>query len=171
MLVLAPVLATCVDVAAHLTLSHLLPREAQRAAILSGFAAGLAALAWLTWTALPPAASTGDCAAYALLNLAAYWGLAFGYFAFVNLNIASLRIRILKELMLSPAKRLDEGALLARYDAAEVRKRRLARLVEGWQLIVRDGRYLSGRPVFLTLARVMDALKWVILGPGGVRRF
>jgi hypothetical protein len=47
----------------------------------------------------------------------------------------------------------------------------LARLVDGKQLVLKDGRYRSGSPVFLTLARVMDGLKWLILGPDGVRRF
>jgi hypothetical protein len=45
-------------------------------------------------------------------------GLAIGYFAFVNLNIATLRIRLLKEL-LKPRK-AHASDLLRRYGATEV---------------------------------------------------
>ena len=34
-----------------------------------------------------------------MMNLAAYLAFAFGYFNFINLNVASLRIRMLQELM------------------------------------------------------------------------
>lgn len=171
LLVLAPVLAATVDVAGHLALSHLLSGGAQRPAILLGFTLGLAALIPLTLAGLPTGAPVSESVAYTLLNLAAYWGLAFGYFAFVNLNIASLRIRILKELLESPSQSLSASDLLRRYGATEVLRRRLARLVDGKQLVLKDGRYRSGSPVFLTLARIMDGLKWLILGPDGVRRF
>jgi len=170
-LALAPVIAAGADVAVHLLLSHILPRGAQRKAILLAFAVGLAVLGYLTLIGLQDVFAPGDRLAYAALNLAAYWGLAFGYFGFVNLNIASLRIRILKELLTSPGQRLDTADLLARYDAKAVLEKRLERLVDGRQLELRNGRYHSGQPVFLTLSRVMDALKWAILGPGVVRRF
>ena len=170
-LVLAPVTAAVADVAVHLLLSHLLPRGAQRKAILLAFAAGLAVLGYLTLSGLPDGSAQSDQWAYAALNLAAYWGLAFGYFEFVNLNIASLRIRILKELLTSPERSLDTTSLLARYDAKAILKKRLDRLVEGRQLELRNGRYYSGKSVFLNLARVMDALKMVILGSEAVRRF
>ncbi len=170
-LALAPVIAAGVDVAAHLLFSHVLPRGAQRKAILIAFAMGLAALTLLTLSAFPEGLPLKERLAYTALNLAAYWGLAFGYFGFVNLNIASLRIRVLKELLASPGQRLDTAELLARYDAKAVLEKRLERLVDGRQLELRDGRYHSGQPVFLNLARLMDGLKWAILGPGAVRRF
>ena len=43
--------------------------------------------------------STEDCIALFALNLATYLALAWGYFHFVNLNIASLRIRMLQVLL------------------------------------------------------------------------
>ncbi|MBU1042614.1 MAG: hypothetical protein KKF77_16090 [Proteobacteria bacterium] len=170
-LALAPVIAAGADVAVHLLLSHVLPRGAQRKAILLAFTVGLAVLGYVTLTGLQHGFAPGDRLAYAVLNLAAYWGLAFGYFTFVNLNIASLRIRILKELLASPRQRLDTADLLTRYDAKAVLEKRLERLVDGRQLELRNGRYHSGQSVFLTLARVMDALKWAILGPVAVKRF
>jgi len=171
MLVLAPVFATTVDVVVHLLLSHLLPRGQQRKAIVLSFAAGLIALIWLTMRSMPQEVVMGDKTALFILNLAAYWGFAFGYFAVVNLNIASLRIRILKELLASPKHSIDLRGLFSRYGAAEVLHLRLIRLTEGKQLVLVDGRYHTGKPVFLAIARVMDLLKWLILGPAGVRRF
>jgi len=171
-LVLAPVLAAGADVAIHLLLSHVLPRGAQRKAILLAFAAGLVVLGLVTLSGLSSGSfDSGEGLAYCALNLAAYWGIAFGYFGFVNLNIASLRIRILKELLASPEHKLDRDLLLARYDAKAVLDKRLERLLEAQQLEQRNGRYYPCRHTFLYLARIMDCLKWVILGPKAVQNF
>ena len=45
---------------------------------------------------------------YLFLNTLFYTALSFGYFMIVNLNIASLRLRLLKELLKNPG----EGTML-----------------------------------------------------------
>src|SRR5207245_661371 len=69
-------------------------------AVGAGIMAGLAGTAILTavgFSGVEPALADG--AALAALNLVTYLALAFGYFNFVNLNMTSLRIRVLLELL------------------------------------------------------------------------
>jgi hypothetical protein len=136
-----------------------------RGSLLAGFAAGLAVMAALL--ALPAVAGGGAGPGVwgtALLAGGAYAGFGFGYFSFLNLNQASLRVRIMKEL-LAEGGSLALADLLERYNAGQILEARLARLVEGGQLEARPGCYASGtRGDFLRLARLLDALKLLVTG-------
>ena len=100
------------------------------------------------------------------MNLAAYLALAFGYFNFVNMNVASLRIRMLQEL-LACGGRMSKEQLLGCCGAREVAALRIARLVRGGHLLEEQGRFRSGKAArFLRLARIFDAARWIILGKG-----
>jgi hypothetical protein len=105
-----------------------------------------------------------DTAAYVAMNGFASLAFAFGYFNFVNLTVASLRIRILEELLGSGGW-LSRDAILDRYGTSSVADLRLERLVGGGHLVERNGRLHTGRLQFLLVARIFDALRWLILGP------
>ena len=98
------------------------------------------------------------------MNGFASLAFAFGYFNFVNLTVASLRIRILEELLDSGGW-LSRDAILDRYGTSSVADLRLERLVGGGHLVERNGRLHTGRLQFLLVARIFDALRWLILGP------
>jgi hypothetical protein len=105
-----------------------------------------------------------DMLALVGLNIVASLAFAFGYFNFVNLTVASLRIRILEELVDSGG-RLSRAALLERYGTSSVADLRLSRLVGGGHLVERNGRLHTGRLQFLLVARIFDGLRWLIFGP------
>jgi hypothetical protein len=113
-----------------------------------GFGA-LLALAWLVrWlpaTGLAPI----DIAGHSLLQLAAYAGLGFLFFNVINLNVSSLRIRMLKEYLRVHPTPLPESVLRARYSARSMLEARLERLAHGGQLAQVDGRYVH-RPGAVT---------------------
>src|SRR4051794_22570472 len=68
--------------------------------LMIGFVAGLLVTLGIDVAVSCRAATPiADAAALLLLNFVSYLALAFGYFNFVNLSIASLRIRILEELL------------------------------------------------------------------------
>jgi len=100
--------------------------------------------------------------AFSLMNLSAYAALGFGFFNFVNLNIASLRIRMLQEMAQSP-RGMSRCELLACYNIDEVIALRIDRLVRGGHLVERDGRFYSGKLHFLVLARIFDFLRFLIM--------
>jgi hypothetical protein len=104
-----------------------------------------------------------DMVAVGSMNVVCYLALAFGYFNFINLNIASLRIRMLQELAESGGSMAADD-LTALYDVDSVIALRIDRLVAGGHLIERDGRYYSGKRKFLIVGRIFDFLRLVILG-------
>jgi len=91
-----------------------------------------------------------------------YFALAFGYWAFLNLNITSLRIRILREILQSSGG-VSRDELTARYSADEFLRRRLERLETGRQMSCRDGRWRLESRTLLVLARTMEALRALVL--------
>jgi hypothetical protein len=107
-----------------------------------------------------------DVAGYLCLNVVSYGALGWGYFHFVNMNIASLRIRMLYELAEANG-RLPKACLLARYGSADTIALRIERLVHGGHLVYRQGRFFSGKGHFLCAARFFDALRRFILGGDG----
>lgn len=54
--------------------------------------------------------------------------------------------------------------VLERYNGQSQVEARLTRLLGGGQIVLRDGRYRIGKPVMLLIARVMVALKRLLLG-------
>ena len=97
-----------------------------------------------------------------------YLALAFGYFNFVNLTVASLRIRLLEEIR-EAGGLLPTNTLKTAYNSREVVANRLQRLLQGGHLIEKNGRLHSGRLPFLIVARIFDSLRWFIIGRQNVR--
>ena len=153
---------------AHLMACWVAPRRDPYLHLLLGFLAGLivtlgAGLGTLAFTHSGPAR---DMIALVLLDLTAYLALAFGYFNFVNINIASLRIRMIEELLDFP-QGLSREQLLASYNTEEVIAVRITRLVTGGHLAEHQGRFrLGGARRFVLLARIYDLLRRVILRRG-----
>jgi len=134
-----------------------------RGSLVAGFAAGAAAMAALLALPAFDGVDPGRSGT-ALLAAGAYLGFGFGYFSFLNLNQASLRVRIMKEL-LTEGDSLSLADLLQRYNAEQILEARLSRLLEGGQIRRQREVFLSGpRADFLRLARLLDLLKLVVTG-------
>ena len=96
---LAPVLGLAAYCLSHLAACRLVRRRGNYFSLVIGCGCGLAVTAAINVAALLWMHCTlADGLTLAGINLVAYLALAFGYFNFVNLNIASLRIRMIQEL-------------------------------------------------------------------------
>jgi hypothetical protein len=132
--------------------------------LVAGCGCGLTATALLNLAALLwMQKGLADGLALAGINIVAYLAFAFGYFNFINLNIASLRIRMLQELA-DAGGRLPSERLAGLYNIETVIAVRIDRLARGGHLVERGGRYYSGKWQFLIVARTFDLLRWAILG-------
>lgn len=167
-IVIAPLAGLAFDVVTQIMVVHL-SRGKVGASIISGILSGLAltlAVIALGLTAAP--GTTGEIFDTWLLGAATYLALAFGFWAFLNLNITSMRIRILRELLRAGGTiALSDMPVL--YTPAERMRRRLERLEKGGQIVCKDGRWrLRSWPV-LAIARCVDAWRSFIL-PGRDRQ-
>lgn len=129
-----------------------------------GFVCGLLAVcAAAAWSLSRMDIALRDRVGYFVLDVLTYLALAFGYFNFVNLTVASLRIRLLEELLAAGGS-LPRDQLLGCYNSRTVAELRLDRLVRGGHLEEHDGRLRVGKVRFLVVARIFDALHRLIIG-------
>ena len=119
------------------------------------------------WAARAARLPAGDAAGLLLLSGIAYVGLAWCYFNFVNLNLSSLRFRLLRELRQAP-EGLTEDEIVSRYNARQIVGRRLEQLAGGGHLARRNGRYFVGNRFLLAAFDVLEALKLAVLGHGSL---
>jgi len=165
LLAIAPVIGLAVYCLAHVAASRTV-RRGKYFPLMLGCACGLAATVAVGIAAIfMMHGSLADGLALTGMNMVAYLALSFGYFNFVNLNIASLRIRMAQELAESGGE-MPVDELTKLYDTDAVIALRINRLVSGGHLIERQGRYYSGKRRFLVVARTFDFLRLVILGRG-----
>jgi len=104
-----------------------------------------------------------DLLALSAANLTVYLLIAFSYFAFINLGVSSLRVRLLDELDQS-AEGLSINEILKRYNSREIIKNRVEKLEKMGQLIRKDDRYFVGRSTALLMVKILELLKLVVLG-------
>lgn len=167
LLAVAPLAGLAAYCGAHVVLARTLVARSPYAALAGGSLAGLVAALIVTGAGLWRAEATvGDAAALVAMNGVATLALSFCYFNFVNLTVASLRIRMLEEILEAPEP-LPKATLLGRYDSANVAGLRIERLVRGGHLVEQNGRFRSGRLKFLVVARIFDVLHWTIIGSDG----
>ena len=103
-----------------------------------------------------------DLIALSMANLAVYLLISFSYFAFINLGVSSLRVRLLDELGRS-TEGLSMSEILERYNSREIIKNRVEKLEKIGQLIRKDGRYYVGRSTALLMVKTLELLKFVVL--------
>lgn len=167
LVVAAPVLGLAAYCLAQIVVARFTPGRSPYHSLKLGFIGGLiVALAVSGWAVGRMAIGLEDRTGYVVLNLLTYLALAFGYFNFVNLTVASLRIRLLEEIR-EAGGALPAATLKAAYNSSEVVAIRLQRLVQGGHLVEKDGRLHSGRLPFLIVARIFDGLHWFIFGRRG----
>ena len=166
----APVLGLAAYCLTQIFVARSSPGRSPYHSLKRGFIGGLfVAMVVSGWGVTQMPNSLQDRIGFVVLNLLTYLALAFGYFNFVNLTVASLRIRILEELA-DAGGRLPRAALLDRYGTASVADLRLERLVGGGHLVERNGRLHTGRLQFLLVARIFDGLRRLIFGPAYAAR-
>lgn len=165
LLALSPVFGLTAYVAFHLALCRFGLGGRQMTLLIAGGFTGLMTTTGVAVLALAARPDLPGPVVLVLFNDVIYLSLAWCYFHFVNLNIASLRIRLLEEFHKTPGG-IAETEILARYGAAHVLDNRLLRLTAGGHLVERGGRYYSGTPFFLALFEMFEALKLLVIGKG-----
>lgn len=157
---LAPIIGLAVVVVTQIVCAHASRRVG--VSIVTGAASGLVGtvivLAINSSGAGTPAARLSMWAVAVVTFLA----LAFGYWAFVNLNVTSLRIRMLRE-MLHSRDGISQTDLMAQYSSEEFLRRRLERLKNSGQLSVGDGCWRLQSRTYLILARILAAFRAVLV--------
>jgi hypothetical protein len=170
MVVLAPVAGLAAYCVSQIAVARIGRHRNPYVALATGFLVGLlATLACSAFFLAGGSSSTADAWGLLLLNLVTYLALAFGYFNFVNLGIASLRIRMLEELR-DAGGRAPMNRLLTLYNSDVVASVRIQRLVAGGHLVEHDGHLSIGHHRFLAVARIFDLLRWLIIGRPEPRR-
>jgi hypothetical protein len=159
---IAPVAGLAFDVSTQIMVAHL-SKGKVGASIIIGLVSGLALT--LALIALGLTEAPGAMAGFVdtwWLGAATYLALAFGFWAFLNLNITSLRIRILRELLRAGGS-IDLADMPVLYTGAERLHRRLERLENGGQIMRKDGRWRLRSWQVLAIARCVEALRNLIL--------
>jgi hypothetical protein len=158
----APLAGLMLTVLTQIVFVHL-SRGKVGASIIIGIFCGLAAtLAAIAQGRAEMPGATGGFVDTWLLSAATYLALAFGFWTFLNLNITSLRIRILRELLRAGGRiALSEMPML--YTGAERLRRRLERLEKGGQILCEDGRWRLRSWQVLAIARCVQAWRSFIL--------
>jgi len=166
LLVLVPLFGMLGNVFAHIIISRVNRGRGQIKCLVLGYILGLICGLFLALGAYSRKNVTTDFIAYLFLDFIAYSALSFGYFHFVNINIASLRIRILQEIIDSP-QGLSKEAILRSYNAEQILDNRIERLINSNQLIEKQGSYfIGGNRNFLILFWFFETLKLTFIGRG-----
>jgi hypothetical protein len=161
-MVLAPFLGLCADVFVHVLASWLTAGKQVVRCLLAGMAAGLLTTTGFSFLSLGSDFGI-DATLLLVFNLVASLALSYCYFSFVNLNLTSLRIRLLEELRASPDG-LSRAAILKLYNARNLVDKRIDRLTQGKQIREVDGRFYTRPSFLLAVARVINLMKFVVLG-------
>lgn len=161
---LVPMLGFAVDMFAHMILARIFPGGAHVRIQFMSFGLGMvvvaAVLILLLWQ-YP--FSSMDRIGYLLLHTMVYACLGFGLFNVINANVSSLRVRMLKEYQTADPVPLSDAAMFARYPAGEILAARLARLMTGEQIYVKDGRYYPREGGVALIGRFFATLRWLLL--------
>jgi hypothetical protein len=130
--------------------------------IIAGLSFGLVAVA--AWCVGVIWSDRSNAVDLAVSQIGTYLGLSFCFWAFLNLNITSLRIRILRQLLHAGGS-MPMSELLAGYPESERLQRRLSRLQNGGQIVLVDGKWRIRSSPVLMLAKSIDVIR-KIMGQG-----
>lgn len=149
----APIAGLCIDVAVQIAVARAIGRIG--ASIVGGALAG-------TVSTIAVLVASRSGISVGVVAIITFFALAFCFWTFLNLNVTSLRIRILRELLHAGGS-VSVEQLAAQYSDDEFLSRRLARLEAAKQLSFVEGRWRLESRVLLVLARTMDAARFIVL--------
>jgi len=161
---LAPLLGLGANVLTQIVISRLpLSIGPVRRQFVS-FGIGLATAAcWLGYTLQSANLSSSDTLAHAVLHMMSYGMVGFIFFNIINLNISSLRIRMLKEYLRVHPHPLPDHVLREKYHTRGMLDARLERLLQGGQITLRNGRYYFKQSPVAFIGRFFAFLQYFLL--------
>jgi hypothetical protein len=168
LLCLCPVLGLAANVAVFLLLSMLRSTGSPLRRWLMSTAVAVVVVFACSQVALERMGSHGaEWLAANTLNLVTGCALSANFLAFIGLNLTSLRIQLLAEI-LHAGGRLSKEELNRRYDEKCIARNRQERLLAAGHLQQRDGRLVVGRQFLPRVAAVVDRLRHIVFA--GSRR-
>jgi hypothetical protein len=162
-LLLIPILAVFVNLTVQIATFRHWRGTRYFASIVSGFSAGLVALAGMEAMYLWENTNTEASLVAFLVNVPIYVALAYCYYSFVQLGQTSIRIRLYAEISSQPQGLLTEEVYREYSDQTLVQVR-LQRLIESGDVIFRDGSYSVGRSRFVFVGNLLFKAKSFLLG-------
>ena len=100
---------------------------------------------------------------YGVLALFSYMSLSFCFWAFLNLNLTSIRVRIFRELIGKHPSAMQIDQLTHRYDEADVVRKRVDRLIKRGHLKKKGNRLFVKRGELLALSISIRFLRRLII--------
>ncbi|MFH0753291.1 MAG: hypothetical protein V2A70_01850 [Candidatus Omnitrophota bacterium] len=162
--VVDPLLGLVVNVLIQMTVFKFDHRRRLLRSIIIGFMAGLAVISivdpFIFFMSHKPLL---ERAAVVLVHLMTYGFLGYCYFHFINMGETARRIRLLRELYDAP-EGLTQAEILFRYNAKEMVRMRLDRLLNTHQIVLRDERLYIASHVMLLMSKGVLWMKTLILG-------
>jgi hypothetical protein len=149
-----PLVALAINALVQILSFKVIPQLGLLRSVISGFIVGLLGLIILI-----------PCHG-AWANLIIYLLLGYNYFHFINLGETARRVRIMRQLYVSPDG-LSEDEILAGYNAKAMLEVRIRRLVLNGQIVAKDGRYFIGNFTVLLFAKIIIFLRKVVFNPSG----
>ncbi|QPJ65337.1 MAG: hypothetical protein G3M78_08010 [Candidatus Nitrohelix vancouverensis] len=161
---LSPFIGLAVNLAVQVASYRLIARLALLQSLFVGCGAGWLGLGLFEGGLLTATDRDGiSFAAQFVVNSTIYFLLAYNYFHFINMGETARRIRILRELHESE-NGLSQEEILERYNAQDMIRLRMQRLLNNGQIIQKGGRYYIANPTVLRIAQCVTWLKWIMLG-------
>jgi len=161
---LSPIIALGVNFITQVMLARARKGAQFMRSIIEGCLAGAVALAVLEAFLLVWWGVSADTVAFSLLvNAPTYAALSVCYFGMSNLGQTAIRVRIYAELLASPGG-MSAEEIERRYDKETFVAVRLRRLIEGRDIIEKDGQYFLVRKRLVFAANLMVAAKLLLLG-------
>jgi hypothetical protein len=161
-IVASPVLALAINCTVYLLLRRAFGSRLA-VSIFGGLGVGLVIIVAVALDSLRYAAI--DPLDALVCQIGTYLALSFCFWNFLNLNVSSHRIRLLRDL-LQCGRTAVVADLLASYPDAERLQRRLVRLTNGGQIELVDGNWQLRSSLILSVARCIDLIR-AIMGQGG----
>lgn len=159
LLMISPLIALFFNVSVQIISVHITSRVGS--AVISGFAAGFIAdcAVLLNFILSGTVISLNDVC----VSLLTYLALSFCFWAFLNLNITSLRIRLMRELLYKQEHGLRTEELLQQYSPQELVRRRIERLARAGQIAEKEGYWKLQSRKLLYFERIFFMLNKLII--------
>ena len=160
---LVPIITMFIFMAAQIGLKRYLSSIGYFKSVVLGFGVGVISLFILQYIAFQwqPIESI-EVIVLTGINLMIYSFLGLGYFAFINVAVSALRIRILTELMRS-RDGLTINEILNHYNTAEIVQRRVLKLGNNGQIQLINNRYHVQKSITLFMVIILELLRvWIL---------
>ncbi len=104
------------------------------------------------------------CQVDLISHLPLYCGLWYGYFHFINIGEASIRLRILDILKKNEGRPVSREKIYSLYNAEEIIRLRLERMTLSGQINLINGRYYLGRRRLILVIGIFQLIQRVVMG-------